>query len=49
MAAFIEFNILNKRYFLAYLFNTFINKPIYIIFLSIKSNYYIYKDDKFRI
>ena len=46
---FIELNILNKRYFLIYLFNTFINKFIYIIFSNIKSDYYIYKDNKFRI
>ena len=46
---FIELNILNKRYFLIYLFNTFINKFIYTIFLNIKRDYRIYKDNKFRI
>lgn len=46
---FIELNILNRRYFLIYLFNIFINKPVRTVFLNIKNNYHIYKDDKLRV
>ena len=46
---FVKLNILSKRYFLIYLFNTFINKFIYTIFFNIKSDYRVYKDNKFYI
>ena len=46
---FIELNILARRYFLSYLFNTFIDKSIRTIFSEIKIDYYIYKKSKFRV
>ena len=46
---FVKLNILSKRYFLIYLFNTFINKFIYTIFFNIKSDYRVYKDNKLYI
>ena len=48
-ATFIELNTLSKRYFLIYLFNTFINKSIRTVFLDMKSDHRIYKDGKLRI
>ena len=48
-AAFIELNTLSRRYFLIYLFNTFIDESIRTVFLDMKSDYRIYKDDKLRV
>ena len=44
-----KLNILLKRYFFIYLFNTYVNKFIRIALLNIKIKYVIYKSVKRRV
>ena len=44
-----KLNIFSKRYFLIYLFNTYVNEFIRIVFSGIKIEYIIYKSVKRRV
>ena len=44
--AIMKLNIFSKRYFFIYLFNTYVNEFIRIIFSNIKIKYIIYKNVK---
>ena len=47
--AFAELNMLSRRYFLAYLSNTFTDEPVRTVFPGMKSDHRVYKDGKFRV
>ena len=48
-AALSELNLLSRRYFLAFLSNTFTDEPIRAVFPGMKSNNRVYKDAKYRV
>ena len=47
--AFGELNVLSRRYFLAYLSNTFTDEPVHSVFSGMKSDDSIYKEAKFCV
>ena len=47
--AFSELNVLSRRYFLAYLSNTFADEPVCAIFPGMRSDHAVYKEAKYRV